>query len=168
MSKLSNPDLQFRVPFETVERTMLFLRNRGKSIGHEGVVLWPAQLQERVCLVSPAPIIPAQITGPKSYRIPTDECFRVIEFVHRNRLVIPIQVHSHPSEAFHSEADDEMAFVQHRNGVSIVVPDFADFSVAHFLQKAKFYILVVGVNWSELSERARCQKFVFEGLSWTG
>ena len=132
------------------------------------MVLWPARLQEDECRISPTPIIPEQITGPSSYRIPTDESFRIIQLLHQNRMVIPIQVHSHPFEAFHSEADDELAFVQHRNGISIVVPDFADFAATEFLQQAKFYILTSGVQWDELSRAALRQKFIFEELSWTG
>lgn len=168
MSKLSNPNLRFRVPFETINKSLGFLKNRGRSIGHEGVVLWPGVVQENECQISPMPIIPEQITGPRSYRIPTDESFRIIQLVHQNRTVIPIQVHSHPHEAFHSEADDELAFVQHRNGISIVIPDFANFGVAEFLQQAKFYILVSGVQWTELGITALRHKFIFEGLSWTG
>jgi len=35
------------------------------------------------------------------------------------------QIHAHPSDAYHSGADDELALVQLPGGLSIVVPDFA-------------------------------------------
>jgi hypothetical protein len=34
------------------------------------------------------------------------------------------QVHSHPNEAYHSEADDEYAIVTAEGGLSFVVPNF--------------------------------------------
>jgi hypothetical protein len=64
--------------------------------------------------------------------------------------VIPIQVHSHLFDAFHSEADDELAFVQHENGISIVVPDGGSISPAEFTARAKFFRLVGGATWEEL------------------
>ena len=35
------------------------------------------------------------------------------------------QMHSHPRQAYHSRADDELALVKLPGGLSIVVPDFA-------------------------------------------
>jgi len=84
------------------------------------------------------------------YRIPDDEVFRIIEYIADKNLVIPIQVHSHPCEAFHSETDDERAFVQHTNGISIVVPDFGHIDPDQFFNMAVVYSLVEGTVWREL------------------
>jgi hypothetical protein len=35
-----------------------------------------------------------------------------------------VQVHSHPTEAYHSETDDTYPIVTVRGGLSLVVPDF--------------------------------------------
>ena len=38
--------------------------------------------------------------------------------------VVAGQIHSHPTDAYHSQADDELAIVQLPGGLSIVVPNF--------------------------------------------
>lgn len=161
MSSLSHPNLRYRVPRSVIEETICFLRERGQSRGHEGVVLWAARLDGLTCQVEPHPVLPAQITTRRSYRIPTEESFRIIRYLHANELVIPIQVHSHPREAFHSEADDELAFVQHRNAISIVVPDFAQWAPAEFPSRASFYYLHAGTEWIEMSAQEVQSRFVF-------
>ena len=39
--------------------------------------------------------------------------------------VLVAQIHAHPTDAYHSDADDQLAFVRLPGGLSIVVPDFA-------------------------------------------
>lgn len=150
MSELSDPRLQYRIPLTTVAATLEFLRVQGDR-SHEGVVLWPGRLLDGVCIIVDA-LVPAQITGRLFYRIPDDEVFRIIMWAAPRGLVIPIQVHSHEGDAFHSWADDEYAFVQHENGVSIVVPDFAEIAAGEFLDRCKFYRLTLESNWVELTK----------------
>jgi proteasome lid subunit RPN8/RPN11 len=44
---------------------------------------------------------------------------------HQRGEILGAQIHSHPTDAYHSGADDELAFVRLPGGLSIVVPDFA-------------------------------------------
>lgn len=88
-----------------------------------------------------------------SYRIPDEETIRIVKYVSERGMVIPIQVHSHPQEAFHSFADDERAFVQHENAMSIVVPNFANFPISRFLDRALFFRLLAGNRWRELAPK---------------
>jgi hypothetical protein len=162
MFKLSDPKLTYRVPRDTVARSISFLQTQG-ALRHEGVVLWPGRLQGGVCEVT-EPIIPRQITGRLSYRIPNDETFRIIRDVAERGLVIPIQIHSHPFEAFHSSADDEYAFVQHENALSIVVPDFAAFPLAEFTKQARVYRLRPGNEWLEVAAEEASLILNFEGI----
>ena len=46
--------------------------------------------------------------------------------LHRSGLLLLAQVHSHPGEAYHSEADDRYAIVTAEGGYSLVAPDFGD------------------------------------------
>jgi len=161
MSSLSDRTLRYRVPQSTVQETIAFLKKQGNR-EQEGVILWAGRLNALECQVEPHPLIPVQVTTRRSYRIPTEESFRIIAYLGAQGLVVPIQVHSHPREAFHSEADDEFAFVQHRNGISIVLPDFADCSVAEFPYCARFYYLKVGTQWIEMSAQEVQARFVFE------
>jgi hypothetical protein len=109
------------------------------------------------------PFAPQQVTGRYFYRIPDSETFRVIEYVADRNWVVPIQLHSHPEEAFHSPVDDECAFVQHRNGISIVVPDSAAFPDLLFLDKAIVYALVKGDEWRELTRSEVERRFFIVG-----
>lgn len=157
MSSIANPNLVYKIPFNVVLESLAFIRMRG-SIGVEAVVLWPGELGDGVCRITEC-LVPAQVAGERFYRIPDDETFRIIEAVATRGLVIPIQVHSHPEEAFHSWADDERAFVQHTNGISIVLPNFGVFPDQGFLHKAVIYSLVAGDEWRELSSMEKDQRF---------
>lgn len=162
MYRLSDPTLKFVIPSETLARTLLFLQAQGRK-GHEGVVLWPGRLADGACFIS-RPIIPRQITGRLYYRIPDDETFRIVREVAEQELVIPIQVHSHPKEAFHSPVDDELAFVQHENAISIVVPEFGTLSSAEFPDRARFYRLHAGNEWVEMTTGEARAALQFETL----
>ncbi len=160
MCKLSDPKVLYVVRPRVVAETLEFLRLKG-SDGHEGVALWPGKLEQALCTVS-EPLIPVQETGPLFYQIPEDETFRILELVSTKGLVIPIQVHSHPREAFHSWADDERAFIQHENGISIVVPDFARFSDQAFVRRSRFYRLGADSSWKEMPHKEVGGIFSFE------
>lgn len=163
MSSLSDRPLVFRIPRETVARSLSFMQ-RQAMMRHEGVVLWPGRLDGDASCEIVEPIIPRQITGERFYRIPTDETFRILEYIDERGLVIPIQIHSHPHEAFHSWIDDERAFVRHENAISIVVPEFAKFPVSEFLQKARFYRLRSGNEWDEVKQSEIRASFLFLDL----
>jgi hypothetical protein len=157
MSNIADPNLIYRIPKRIIEETLGFLRSQGRR-GHEGVILWPARLEENFCTVAEC-LIPRQITSRLMYRIPDDEVFRIIEYIAGKNLVIPIQVHSHPREAFHSETDDERAFVQHTNGISIVVPDFGNIDLEQFFGMIVVYSLVEGALWRELRHSEISDRF---------
>jgi hypothetical protein len=148
MSKLSDPSIRYVVRPRVVAKTFEFLRLKGNA-GHEGVVLWLGKLEQAACTIS-EPLIPAQETGSLFYRISEDETFRILEIVATKGLTVPIQVHSHPQEAFHSWADDERAFVRHENAISIVMPDFARFPDEDFVLRSRFYRLAADSSWKEI------------------
>jgi proteasome lid subunit RPN8/RPN11 len=77
----------------------------------------------------------------------------VFDELRSERLMIVAQVHSHPGDAFHSEADDEWAIVRHEGAYSIVVPRFArGVSVRSFVQDAAVYKLSAEDVWELLSK----------------
>jgi hypothetical protein len=151
MSRLSNPNLKYHIPVATLVSTLRFLRQKGEY-GHEGVVLWPGYISDTGEFIVKGPIIPKQITGRLYFRIPNDEVFNIIEYTSERGWVIPIQVHSHPQEAFHSPVDDERAFVQHVNAISIVIPYFGNINISDFIGEASCYRLVSGNNWAHIPD----------------
>jgi len=162
MSRLSDTELVFHVPFAVLDHSLEFLRGQGRR-GHEGVALWAGEFFRGGFRVSRA-IIPEQSTGRLFYRISSDETFRILEDISRDGLVIPIQIHSHPDEAFHSEVDDEDAFIRQQNAISIVVPDFANFPVDEFLLHAKFFRLREHTTWVEMQPPEVGKVLRFDGI----
>ena len=66
-------------------------------------------------------------------------------------MLIAAQVHSHPEEAFHSQADDNWAILRHLGALSIVVPYFANqTSVGNFLRQVAIFRLNDANQWREL------------------
>jgi hypothetical protein len=160
MSKLSDPHLHFQITSTVVEQSLEFFRQQGRR-GHEGVVLWPATLSESAAIIT-SPLIPRQITSRLSFTIPHEENFRILEELNRRRMVVPIQIHSHPQEAFHSEADDEYAFIKHEGAISIVIPYFADFPDRDFLHHAVFFSLSERGIWELLPSNVVAARFTFD------
>lgn len=56
----------------------------------------------------------------------------VSRFLHERGLALVAQLHSHPTDAYHSETDDTFPITTRLGSVSIVLPDFAQrpFSLA--------------------------------------
>lgn len=118
---------RFAVPSDIVEGTDKHLRVAGQR-GAECFVLWSG-------IVSGATFHVRTMHVPQqtAYRFPEGICVRVEGpelhrlnvwlFQHGEQL--GVQVHSHPTDAYHSETDDAYPIVTVRGALSIVVPDFA-------------------------------------------
>jgi len=57
-------------------------------------------------------------------RVEGDELHRLNVWLFEHHEQLAAQVHSHPTEAYHSETDDTYPIVTVRGGLSLVVPDF--------------------------------------------
>lgn len=118
---------QFLVPVRVVQETETSLREAGRD-GFERFVLWSGVVSETTFTVR-TQHVPRQT----SYKLANGLCVRVDgEELHRlNRWlfecgeVLGVQVHTHPTNAYHSETDDRYPIVTLLGGLSIVVPEFA-------------------------------------------
>ena len=118
----------------------------------EGIALWAGYQKEDVFLVTNL-VIPRQ-TG---YRGDDGVC-AVIEGPELRRIGLELykagrqlfaQIHSHPTDAYHSATDDEYAIVTTMGGLSLVVPDFA---IRPFdLDEYATYRLSEKGSWEEIS-----------------
>lgn len=96
--------------------------------GVEGMALWVGKENESLFDVS-------QVYIPKQHgtrgdhgllvSVPLEELQRLNVWLYRNNLRLIAQIHSHPTEAYHSEVDDRYAIATRLGSFSIVVPDFA-------------------------------------------
>lgn len=117
----------FRVTKEVVQKSEERIRQAGRE-GYELFILWSG-VQEGDRFTVRTPHVPKQ----ESFRIRGRELLVQVEgealhqlnaWLYEAHEMLGIQVHSHPTEAFHSDTDDKFAMVTTLGGLSIVVPDF--------------------------------------------
>ena len=140
----------------TIDELHAHLARVGRS-GYEAVGFWVGTVEGAKANVTTA-IMPGQTAGALNRGLAVvisgEELFRMNRWLHQNGLRLIAQVHTHPSEAFHSETDDEYAVLSEVGGFSIVVPDFA--SAPFSLRTAAVYRLDPQGIWQSVpSEAAR-------------
>jgi proteasome lid subunit RPN8/RPN11 len=89
--------------------------------------LWLGEVEGDVAHVSRA-IVPEQKSISREsgvgYFVEGNTLFQLNRALAQTGLRLIAQVHSHPNEAYHSEADDQYAIVTAEGGLSFVVPNF--------------------------------------------
>lgn len=129
-----------------------FLRLMGQK-GSEGLVLWVGVIDHDTFDVT-------DLVVPKQKGVISDDGVCVIvETTELRRLNIALyeskkeliaQLHSHPTEAYHSDTDDEYPIVTTMGGLSLVAPDFA--ARPFDLRDYATYRLSKRAKWDELRE----------------
>lgn len=133
-----------------VEGTLSELREGGDA-GCERLVLWLGRRRAGGFIVTEGLVPPQECASDRFYVSPSGMS-EIFDVLRSGRLVVVAQVHSHPAEAFHSDADDEMAIVRHEGAFSIVVPSFArGVSVSSFVEEAAVYRLSADNVWEPMS-----------------
>jgi hypothetical protein len=141
---------QILISKNLIEETLEFLKVAGKQQS-EGVVLWLAAKNQVEAIISEA-YIPEQESSWGNFRIPRRAVVQLMRHLRAEGLYIAAQVHSHPSEAFHSSIDDEWAIVRHEGALSLVLPDFAlNTSPDSFANHTAVFRLSAGNTWDEVS-----------------
>lgn len=137
-----------------------FMRSAGR-MRLEGLVLWAGKQDEQVFMVTEL-IVPKQ----KGLRtadgvcavVEANELARLNMHLYRSRLELVAQVHTHPTEAYHSSTDDEYAIATTIGCFSIVVPNFA--IVNYSLSECAVYRLNAAGAWLEVDESAAPNRIV--------
>lgn len=151
---------QFDVPSEIADGTDEQLRAAGRD-GCERFVLWSG-IVEGTTFQARTLHVPRQT----AYRLPEGLCVRVEGeelhrlnvwlFEHGERLAV--QVHSHPTDAYHSDTDDTYPIVTTRGGLSLVVPDFGRAGVRG---PATALYRLNSSGWQELSPPSATRLLLF-------
>jgi hypothetical protein len=145
------------VPQAVLHTGHAHLRRVGTE-GLEGFVLWIGVQDGEVFRVQEA-VIPQQrglrYEDGVCVVVQGDELHRLNVLLHERNLTLIAQIHSHPTNAYHSSTDDSYPIVTRAGGISLVVPDFAlqPFSLAN---SAVFRLSREG-QWNELSLDAVCR-----------
>ena len=118
----------FVIPPALLAETIEFLREVGAK-GFEGFVLWAGELSDSRTLRFSTSIVPDQraMMTDNGLLVTVDgkALFQVNKSVHERNEILAAQVHSHPTEAYHSSTDDAYPLVTLVGALSVVVPDFA-------------------------------------------
>ena len=143
---------EFVVPAGICDGSDDHLREAGLS-GNERFILWTGIVQDARFLVRTMHV-PKQTAYRTSsglcVRVEADELHRLNVWLYEHGERLAIQVHTHPTEAYHSDTDDTYPIVTTLGGLSLVVPDFARYGVRG-PDTALYQLSQIG--WEELSPR---------------
>ena len=137
------------VPRSLADAAQQHLRAVGRH-GNEGFALWIGRRDGHDFRVDET-VIPEQ-RGLQSatgvcVTVGSDELFRINKYLYATGRQLVAQLHSHPTDAYHSETDDSFPIATTAGAFSLVIPDFA---VRPFsLDECAVYRLVPGDGWLE-------------------
>jgi hypothetical protein len=119
---------RFIVPPDIASETDVRLRAAGQQ-GVECFVLWSGVRAGDTFVVRTLHV-PEQtaykLRSGLCVRVEADALHRLNVWLYEHGEQLAVQVHTHPTDAFHSDTDDAYPMVTARGGLSIVVPDFAE------------------------------------------
>lgn len=139
------------LPLALAEEALVHLKKAGRR-GVEGVALWAGK-QDGTTFYIRRTIVPEQKASSSEegllYVVPGAELLRINRELYEEGLTLIAQIHSHPTEAYHSETDDAYPIVTVLGGVSVVVPFFGRKGTD--LTTWEVYRLQPGPEWKHLS-----------------
>lgn len=116
---------EFNVTTDTLRKTHAFMRRAGRE-RREGWVLWAGNMRSAESFVVTRPIFPKQESSAVHVVVERDEIERIDRELETTREVLGVQLHTHPTEAFHTTIDAENPIVTKIGALSVVVPDYAE------------------------------------------
>jgi hypothetical protein len=142
----------FRARVRAVRETEAALAAAG-SRGCEAFVLWSGTVSQHIFNVHTIHV-PKQVAYKSEegvcVRVDGDELHRLNRWLYDSGETLAVQIHTHPTDAYHSDTDDAFPIVTLLGGLSIVVPDFA----AQGMETRGVAAYRLGVEgWRELSRR---------------
>lgn len=145
------------VPRGLADAAQAHLRAVGRR-GNEGFALWIGRRVGDAFHVDET-VIPEQRglrfdTGV-CVTVGSEELFRINKYLYATGRQLVAQIHSHPTEAYHSETDDTYPIATTAGAFSLVVPDFAKRPFS--LEECAVYRLVPGNGWLEFPTPAVCR-----------
>jgi hypothetical protein len=117
---------RFIVPRTVADFTDQVLRAAGDN-RHEAFVLWSGVLEQSTFVVRNAhsPVQTAYRSDDGvCVRVDGNELHRLNVWLYQHSEMLGVQVHSHPTDAYHSDTDDTYPIATTVGALSIVVPEF--------------------------------------------
>lgn len=148
---------EFVIPLELVDETLEPLQEAG-SHGYEAFALWGGRLVGDASFEFVSAYFPEQTTsrGEEGLLVVVDgeALFRVNRAFYERGLILGCQVHSHPTDAYHSATDDTYPLMTLIGGLSGVVPDFGEGGQERLSEWA-WYRLVGAGEWAPVGDETR-------------
>lgn len=143
---------KIRVPKQVFEQTIANLRIAGLK-GYECFALWFG-IQNGIEFNVKEVCIPRQ-TGHKTPEgvcviVDSDELHRLNVYLYEKHLSLLVQIHTHPTEAYHSGTDDLYPIATQVGSLSLVIPDFAAYG--HNVATWAMYRLSSDAKWDEIHD----------------
>lgn len=149
---------------EVLKFSEQFLQQRGEE-GLEAVVLWLGPALDDVTAHVVDGYVPEQVAHRSplgvSVEITREGLSRLIDDLPLGIFVLA-RVHSHPTDAYHSEVDDDNLVISHPRAISIVVPFFAENGI--HLTECSVNELEHGKGWRELSSEEVSRRFLMSTI----
>ena len=120
-----------RITGALLDTTQDALREAGRH-EHERFVLWSGAMVSGIFHVATTHV-PEQVSYSThngcGVRVEADALHRLNVWLYEHGQALGVQVHTHPTEAYHSDTDDAYPIITTEGGVSIVVADFCALGV---------------------------------------
>jgi len=117
---------KFEIDPNVIATTLQVLQLFGRQ-GCEGLVLWIGDVDEGHAKITRAVVPnqrPVKSEEGVGYFVESETLFDLNRKLSETGLRLIAQVHSHPTEAYHSETDDRYAIATADGSLSFVVPNF--------------------------------------------
>lgn len=148
---------EFVVPLELINQTLEPLQKAGRK-GYEAFVLWGGRLEGPKRFEFVSAYFPEQTTSRGEdgllVVVEGEALFRVNRAFYGEGLTLAGQVHSHPTDAYHSDTDDAYPLMTLTGGLSGVVPDFGD-GGRDRLDEWAWYRLIGPGDWAPARDETR-------------
>lgn len=149
----------YTVPATVLSDSRELLRERGRK-GLEAVVVWVGDVVDDTRARVAVAMRPGQIAYRSAagcaVEVPPEALSELIGALPDDMFVLA-RLHTHPTEAYHSEVDDTNMLISHHGAISIVVPYFARDPLE--LSRCSVNELRHGTGWVELTPAEVSRRF---------
>jgi hypothetical protein len=119
---------ELQIPNNVLDPTLGFLADKGQQ-SEEGFVVWGGRRIDEETLQFTSCYVPDQTAHATAdgllVVVDGEALFRMNRAFYERGEIAAGQVHTHPTDAYHSSTDDHFPLVTLRGALSLVIPDFA-------------------------------------------
>ena len=115
---------RIKLPNEILMESFEIFRYYG-DLNHEVSIIWVGKRENNNFIIEDV-WLPDQECTMISFYIPSHETHNISKELYNKNLELIAQLHTHPTNAFHSPIDDRGSMLLFNGQLSIVIPNFGD------------------------------------------